>query len=251
MLLMPRLVARVLARSEMRQERGKHSLAVLLRLGGRSVILVGEGPVADAQRRLLERTGARIVAEGAKAALAIVIDDPGAVSRLKVRGALVYAVDRSDLSDFTLSETVGRGSEPIADVRPAIGGFFKRAPLKELVPQAAAIQEATAQTADAQKMAALKATAHEEAVRDVAARKAAALETATREVAAQKAIAQDEAAQDVAAQKALALEAATREVAAQKAIAQDEAAQDVAAQKALALEAATRELSDENTTELQ
>ena len=98
----------------MSQRGDKHSLPVLLRLADRPVILVGEGSVADAQRRLLERSGARIVEEGSKAALAIVVDDVGAVSRLKVRGALVYAVDRPDLCDFTPSVTADRGAAAVA-----------------------------------------------------------------------------------------------------------------------------------------
>ncbi|SFS05189.1 precorrin-2 dehydrogenase/sirohydrochlorin ferrochelatase family protein [Sphingomonas jatrophae] len=85
-----------------------HSLPVFLRLSGRPVILVGTGPAADAKRRLLERAGARIVAETASAALAIVVDDDAAVARLKVRGVLVNAVDRPALCDFTLPAIVDR-----------------------------------------------------------------------------------------------------------------------------------------------
>jgi outer membrane biosynthesis protein TonB len=96
----------------MKRRGDKHSLPIVLRLAGRPVILVGEGPVADTHRRMLERAGARIVQEGSKAVLAIVIDDASAVSRLKVRGALVYAVDRPDLSDFTLGTTIPAEPEP-------------------------------------------------------------------------------------------------------------------------------------------
>lgn len=77
-------------------------LPIALRLSGRPVVLVGEGPVADAHRKLLKGVGATIVGEGSKATFAIVIDDPAAVSRLKIRGALVHAVGRPDLSDFVL-----------------------------------------------------------------------------------------------------------------------------------------------------
>jgi uroporphyrin-III C-methyltransferase/precorrin-2 dehydrogenase/sirohydrochlorin ferrochelatase len=90
----------------------KHSLAVTLRLADRAVILVGEGPAAEAQRRLLERAGARIVAEGSRAAVAFVIDDAAAVSRLKVRGILVCAVGQPDLSDFILTRDVEPEPEP-------------------------------------------------------------------------------------------------------------------------------------------
>ena len=42
-----------------------HSLPVFLRLAGCPVILTGEGEAAEAKRRLLERAGARIVADHA------------------------------------------------------------------------------------------------------------------------------------------------------------------------------------------
>jgi len=94
-----------------------HSLPLFVRLAGRPVILLGEGEAADAKRRLLDRAGAQVVTdEAAVAALAIVaIDDEAealeAVARLKARGVLVNAVDRSDHCDFTLPAIVDR--EPV------------------------------------------------------------------------------------------------------------------------------------------
>ena len=87
-----------------------HSLPVFLRLGGRPVILIGDGPAAEAKRRLLERAGAVVAGEDAATSLAIVaLDDPDAtVARLKARGVLVNAVDRPDLCDFTLPAIVER-----------------------------------------------------------------------------------------------------------------------------------------------
>lgn len=90
-----------------------HSLPVFLRLSGRPVILVGEGAVAEAKRRLLERAGARVVGAGDEAQLAIVAveDDAEAeamVARLGARGVLVNAVDRPALCDFTLPAIVDR-----------------------------------------------------------------------------------------------------------------------------------------------
>jgi uroporphyrin-III C-methyltransferase / precorrin-2 dehydrogenase / sirohydrochlorin ferrochelatase len=87
-----------------------HSLPVFIRLQRRAVILIGTGEAAEAKRRLLERAGARIVGELDGAALAIVaLDDPDAtVDRLKARGILVNAVDRSDLCDFTLPAIIER-----------------------------------------------------------------------------------------------------------------------------------------------
>lgn len=95
---------------------GLHSLPVFIRLEGRPVMLIGEGEAADAKRRLLERAGAVIVGEEAQAALAIVaIDAPEAtVARLKARGVLVNAVDRSDLCDFTLPAIVDRSPVIVA-----------------------------------------------------------------------------------------------------------------------------------------
>jgi uroporphyrin-III C-methyltransferase/precorrin-2 dehydrogenase/sirohydrochlorin ferrochelatase len=86
-----------------------------VRLDGRPVILIGQGPAADAKRRLLERAGARIVGEEEAAALAIVADgDDEAVARLRARGCLVNAVDRPDLCDFTLPAIVERDPVLIA-----------------------------------------------------------------------------------------------------------------------------------------
>jgi uroporphyrin-III C-methyltransferase/precorrin-2 dehydrogenase/sirohydrochlorin ferrochelatase len=96
-----------------------HSLPLFVRLGGRSVILLGDGEAADAKRRLLDRAGAVVVGEDAVAALAIVaIDDESealaAVARLKARGVLVNAVDRPDHCDFTLPAIVDRAPVLIA-----------------------------------------------------------------------------------------------------------------------------------------
>jgi hypothetical protein len=238
----------------MRQEGEKHTLAVLLRLSGRSVILVGEGPAADAQRRLLERAGARIVAEGAKAALAIVVDDAGAVSRLKVRGTLVYAVDRPDLSDFSLAAPADRRSEPAAGVR-WVAGFLKKAPFKEVVPRAAAGKGTNAQTADAQKVAVLEGAAGDVAAlgatREPGALTAFTLEAAAR-VDAWERTAQDAAPLEVAAQEAAIRDTALRgKVARKKAVAErtagELAARAAAAQKAAASDSSTPKVAAQRT----
>jgi uroporphyrin-III C-methyltransferase/precorrin-2 dehydrogenase/sirohydrochlorin ferrochelatase len=95
------------------------SLPIFIRLKNRPVILIGTGEAADAKRRLLERTGARIVGEEEAAQLAIVaIEDDGeaeaAVARLKARGVLVNAADRPRLCDFTLPAIVDRDPVLIA-----------------------------------------------------------------------------------------------------------------------------------------
>lgn len=96
-----------------------HSLPLMMRLAGKPVILLGEGPAADAKRRLLERAGAGIVDESGAARLAIVaIEDSAeaesAVARLRARGVLVNAVDRLALCDFTLPAIIDRDPVLIA-----------------------------------------------------------------------------------------------------------------------------------------
>jgi len=87
-----------------------------VRLEGRPVVLIGDGPVADAKRRLLERAGAVIVNEDAPdAALGIIANgDEAAVERLRARGTLLNVVDRPDLCDFTLPAIIDRDPVLIA-----------------------------------------------------------------------------------------------------------------------------------------
>ncbi len=92
-------------------------LPIFVTLRGRKVILLGSGEMADAKRRLYERAGAVLTDdEQADAALAVVAledDDEAAaaVKRLKARGLLVNAVDRSALCDYTTPAIVDR--EPV------------------------------------------------------------------------------------------------------------------------------------------
>lgn len=91
-------------------------LPVFFRVDGRPVILIGNGAVAQAKRRLLERAGALILDEVEDAPLAIIACDdpePSAV-RLKARGILVNVADRPDLCDFTLPAIVERDPVTIA-----------------------------------------------------------------------------------------------------------------------------------------
>ncbi|MDP1027907.1 NAD(P)-dependent oxidoreductase [Sphingomonas sp. KR1UV-12] len=100
-----------------------HSLPLFVRLGGRPVILLGDGEAADAKRRLLERAGAVVVGEahpgeGTPTLAIVAIDDErealAAIARLKARGILVNAVDRPDHCDFTLPAIVERGPVIVA-----------------------------------------------------------------------------------------------------------------------------------------
>lgn len=94
----------------------RSGLPVFVRLDGRPAILVGDGAMADAKRRLLERAGAVIVDEDAAAHIALVAcEDPEpVVARLRARGLLVNVADRPDLCDFTLPAIVERDPVTIA-----------------------------------------------------------------------------------------------------------------------------------------
>lgn len=95
-------------------------LPIFVTLKGRKVILLGSGEMADAKRRLYERAGAILTDdEQADAPLAVVAledDDEAAaaVSRLKARGLLVNAVDRSALCDYTTPAIIDRDPVLIA-----------------------------------------------------------------------------------------------------------------------------------------
>lgn len=96
-----------------------HSLPIFLRLGGRPVILLGEGPMANAKARLLARAGAVLVDdEAADAVIAIVAyadaRADAAAARIKARGLPVNVVDRPDLSDFTFPAIVDRAPVLVA-----------------------------------------------------------------------------------------------------------------------------------------
>lgn len=94
----------------------RSGLPVFVRLDGRPVILDGDGAMAEAKRRVLERAGAVIVGEEGAAQIALVAcDDPEpVVARLKARGLLVNVADRPDLCDFTLPAIVERDPVTIA-----------------------------------------------------------------------------------------------------------------------------------------
>ncbi|MGI4877898.1 MAG: siroheme synthase [Janthinobacterium lividum] len=96
-----------------------HSLPIFVRLAGQPVLIVGEGPAADAKARLVEAAGGIVVTREAGARLAFVaLDDAGAAAveaaRLKARGLLVNVVDRPALCDFTVPAIVDRSPVIVA-----------------------------------------------------------------------------------------------------------------------------------------
>ena len=87
------------------------SLPLFHRIAGQKVIVLGEGPMAEPKRRLVERAGGVVAEEGdPDARLAfLALDDPEPVAeRLKARGVLVNVVDRPDLCDFTVPSILER-----------------------------------------------------------------------------------------------------------------------------------------------
>jgi len=94
-----------------------HSLPLFHRISGRAVVVVGEGPAADAKRRLVERAGGRVVGEDDPEARLgfLVLNAPEAIAeRLRGRGLLVNVADRPELCDFTLPSVLERGPMLVA-----------------------------------------------------------------------------------------------------------------------------------------
>jgi uroporphyrin-III C-methyltransferase/precorrin-2 dehydrogenase/sirohydrochlorin ferrochelatase len=89
-------------------------LPIFVNLKGRNVILVGEGEMADAKRRLIERAGGICVDAADRAAriafVAIAEEDEARIAAddLKARGLLVNVVDRPEICDFTTPAIVDR-----------------------------------------------------------------------------------------------------------------------------------------------
>lgn len=96
------------------------SFPVFLNLQAQPVIVIGEGPAADAKKRLYKRAGAIIVGEFHPCAKIAVIaeedDEPAyaAALRCRLRGLLINVVDRPLLCDFTTPAIVDRDPVTIA-----------------------------------------------------------------------------------------------------------------------------------------
>lgn len=122
-----------------------HSLPLFHRIAGTRVVVVGEGDMADAKARLVERAGgipcAETEAHHAKFAF-VALGDPRAAEsaclRLKRAGLLVNVADRPELCDFTLPSVLDR--EPVlvaVSTGGASAGLAKhlRLRLERLLPQ--------------------------------------------------------------------------------------------------------------------
>ena len=121
-----------------------NQLPIFLNLKDRKVLLLGSGEMADAKRRLYERAGAVITddenARDLTLAVVALEDDNeaiAAVARLKERGLLVNAVDRTSLCDFTTPAIIDRDPVLIAiGTGGASAGLAKalRQRLEQLLP---------------------------------------------------------------------------------------------------------------------
>lgn len=96
-----------------------HSLPLFHRIAGERVVVVGDGEMAAAKRRLIERAGGVCCGEDGDARLAFVaLDGRGAAEaaalRLKAHGMLVNIADRPELCDFILPSVLERGDVLVA-----------------------------------------------------------------------------------------------------------------------------------------
>jgi uroporphyrin-III C-methyltransferase/precorrin-2 dehydrogenase/sirohydrochlorin ferrochelatase len=123
-----------------------NQLPIFVNLEGRKILLLGSGEMAEAKKLLYERAGAVITddenAEGLTLAVVAMEDDDeaiAAVARLKARGLLVNAVDRSTLCDYTTPAIIDRDPVLIAiGTGGASAGLAKalRQRLEQLLPPA-------------------------------------------------------------------------------------------------------------------
>lgn len=124
------------------------SLPLFHRIAGQQVLVLGDGPVAEPKRRLVERAGgvivedfARAVDEGVRLAF-IAFDDAKAceVAAINARcaGMLVNVVDRPELCDFTTPSILDRDPLLVAiGTGGASAGLAKhvRLRLERVLPQ--------------------------------------------------------------------------------------------------------------------
>jgi uroporphyrin-III C-methyltransferase/precorrin-2 dehydrogenase/sirohydrochlorin ferrochelatase len=121
------------------------SLPLFHQVAGSRIVVVGNGPMAEAKIRLVERAGAVPVgeAEAHHAALAFVaLEDAGEAAavrqRLKAKGLLVNVADKPELCDFTTPSILDRDPLLIAiGTGGASAGLAKhiRLRLEAILPQ--------------------------------------------------------------------------------------------------------------------
>lgn len=121
------------------------SLPLFHRVAGQPVIVLGEGPAAEAKRRLVERAGGEVVSDaeegverGARLAFVATDEPEEAALRLRRAGLLVNVVDRPDLCDFTTPSILERDPVQIAiGTGGASAGLAKhlRLRLEAIVPE--------------------------------------------------------------------------------------------------------------------
>lgn len=122
-----------------------HSLPLFHRVAGQRVVLVGTGAMADAKRRLIERSGGiscdETEAHHARLGFVALAEDRAAEAaylRLKRAGLLVNVADRPDLCDFTLPSILDRDPVIVAvSTGGASAGLAKhlRLRLEAILPQ--------------------------------------------------------------------------------------------------------------------
>lgn len=122
-----------------------HSLPLFHRIAGTRVVVVGDGEMADAKARLVERAGGircpETEAHHAKLAFVALEDGRAAEAaalRLKRAGLLVNVADRPELCDFTLPSVLDRDPVLVAvSTGGASAGLAKhlRLRLEAMLPQ--------------------------------------------------------------------------------------------------------------------
>jgi uroporphyrin-III C-methyltransferase/precorrin-2 dehydrogenase/sirohydrochlorin ferrochelatase len=121
------------------------SLPLFHRVAGQPVIVLGEGPAAEAKRRLVERAGGEVVTEaeagiasGARLAFVATAHAEADAARLRAAGLLVNVIDRPELCDFTTPSILDRDPVQIAiGTGGASAGLAKhlRLRLEAIVPE--------------------------------------------------------------------------------------------------------------------
>ncbi len=94
------------------------ALPIFVRIRGMRVLLVGDGPAADAKARLIEGAGGVLVREMPARIAFVALDNAAEAEREAIRlrgyGLLVNVVDRPALCDFTVPAIVDRSPVIVA-----------------------------------------------------------------------------------------------------------------------------------------